>query len=103
MKSLLRVSQAQAAVVDEETMTPVGPIPGLDEMFAWFERNQVEDRSTIVHGDFKIDNIVTSLFFLFFLEPQGLIYILVLGLSPYRTKSNRYFRLGIVYYWTPVV
>ncbi|OBZ85554.1 Acyl-CoA dehydrogenase family member 10 [Choanephora cucurbitarum] len=58
MKSLLRVSQAQAAVVDEETMTPVGPIPGLDEMFAWFERNQVEDRSTIVHGDFKIDNIV---------------------------------------------
>lgn len=60
IKSLSKVSQAQAAVKDEETGQVVGPIPRLDEMFAWFKRNQVNDKATIAHGDFKIDNMVRS-------------------------------------------
>ncbi|EPB81173.1 aminoglycoside phosphotransferase [Mucor circinelloides 1006PhL] len=58
MKSLGKVSGAQGAVVDEETGKAVGPIPRLDEMFAWFKRNEVEDQATIIHGDFKIDNMI---------------------------------------------
>ncbi|KAG2230612.1 kinase-like domain-containing protein [Thamnidium elegans] len=58
MKSLSKVSQAQAVVVNEETGEQVGPIPRFDEMYSWFQRNQVKDQATIVHGDFKIDNLV---------------------------------------------
>ncbi|KAI8991478.1 kinase-like domain-containing protein [Mycotypha africana] len=58
MKSLGKVSQTQAKVKDEETGQVVGPIPRLDEMFAWFKRNQVPDKATIIHGDFKIDNMI---------------------------------------------
>jgi aminoglycoside phosphotransferase (APT) family kinase protein len=58
MRSLSKVSQAQANVKDEESGVLVGPIPRLDEMFAWFKRNQVSDKATIVHGDFKIDNMI---------------------------------------------
>ncbi|KAG2183608.1 hypothetical protein INT43_006616 [Umbelopsis isabellina] len=54
IKSLQKVSAAQAAVVDEESGKPVGNLPRLQEMLAWFARNQVSDRSTIVHGDYKI-------------------------------------------------
>lgn len=57
MKSLGKVSQAQANVQDEHGQA-VGPIPRLDEMFAWFKKNQVKDQATIVHGDFKIDNMI---------------------------------------------
>jgi aminoglycoside phosphotransferase (APT) family kinase protein len=60
MKSLSRVSQAQSIVKDEETGQLVGPIPRLEEMFGWFKRNQVTDKATIVHGDFKIDNMVSK-------------------------------------------
>ncbi|KAG2205949.1 hypothetical protein INT47_005267 [Mucor saturninus] len=58
MKSLSRVSNAQAVVKDEETGQVVGPLPRLEEMFGWFQRNQVSDTATIVHGDFKIDNMI---------------------------------------------
>ncbi|KAI8976973.1 kinase-like domain-containing protein [Pilobolus umbonatus] len=58
MRSLLKVSAAQAAVKDEETGESVGPIPRLNEMIAWFRKNQVEDKATLVHGDFKIDNMI---------------------------------------------
>ncbi|KAK4509736.1 Paf1 complex component [Mucor velutinosus] len=57
MKSLGKVSQAQANVQDEYGQA-VGPLPRLDEMFAWFKKNQVKDQATIVHGDFKIDNMI---------------------------------------------
>jgi aminoglycoside phosphotransferase (APT) family kinase protein len=59
MRSLRKVSEAQGAVVDQVTGKPVGPIPRLNEMFDWFSRNQVKDQATIVHGDFKIDNLVS--------------------------------------------
>lgn len=56
MKSLGKISQVQAAVKDEETSEVVGPILRLDELFAWFKRNQVADQATIVHGDYKVRN-----------------------------------------------
>lgn len=58
MKSLRQISDVQGNVVDKETQKPVGPIPRIDEMYAWFKRNEVKDLSTIVHGDYKIDNMV---------------------------------------------
>ncbi|CAO3597369.1 unnamed protein product [Absidia cylindrospora] len=58
MKSLHKVSSAQAAVVDKDSGEKVADLPRLDEMFAWFKKNQPKDVATIVHGDFKIDNVV---------------------------------------------
>ncbi|PHZ07586.1 APH-domain-containing protein [Rhizopus microsporus ATCC 52813] len=58
MRSLSKVSQAQANTKDDETGEYVGPIPRLDDMFAWFKKNKAHDQATIVHGDFKIDNMI---------------------------------------------
>ncbi|KAI7877153.1 kinase-like protein [Lichtheimia hyalospora FSU 10163] len=58
MRSLSKVSAAQSAAKDQDTGEVVGPIPRMEEMFAWFKKNQPADESTIVHGDFKIDNMI---------------------------------------------
>ncbi|KAL0089628.1 kinase-like domain-containing protein [Phycomyces blakesleeanus] len=58
IRSLAKVSAAQAEVEDKETGEKVGPIPRLNDMFTWFKKNQVPDKATIVHGDFKIDNMI---------------------------------------------
>ncbi|ORZ03769.1 kinase-like domain-containing protein [Syncephalastrum racemosum] len=58
MKSLGKISEAQAAVKDQDSGEIVGPIPRVSELYAWFKRNQVTDQATIVHGDYKIDNMV---------------------------------------------
>lgn len=58
MKSLRNVSDAQAAVKNKDTGELVGAIPRLDELYQWFEKNLVQDKATIVHGDYKIDNLV---------------------------------------------
>ncbi|KAF2270675.1 APH-domain-containing protein [Lojkania enalia] len=54
------ISKAQAAAVDKDTKIPVGKIPHQDEMVAFFSdpKTQPKDRSTFVHGDYKIDNVV---------------------------------------------
>ncbi|GJJ08605.1 hypothetical protein Clacol_002824 [Clathrus columnatus] len=61
IKSMTRVSEAQAAVVDIETGKPVGQIPDFEKMITWF-RNNLPDESKIglriVHGDYKLDNMV---------------------------------------------
>jgi aminoglycoside phosphotransferase (APT) family kinase protein len=46
--------------VDVETRAPVGAIPKMDEMLDFFSntRMQPRDRGTIIHGDYKIDNLV---------------------------------------------
>lgn len=54
MKSLGRISEAQAAVKDQDSGETVGPIPRVNELYAWFKRNQVADQATIVHGDYKV-------------------------------------------------
>ncbi|KAK3846852.1 MAG: kinase-like domain-containing protein [Linnemannia gamsii] len=55
--SLSKVAAAQAAVKDTEGVV-VGPIPGMEEMAVWFKNNEVKDSTSIVHGDYKIDNLV---------------------------------------------
>lgn len=61
MKSLSKVTHAQAAVKDIDSGKPVGEIPGWDELMAWYEHNLPDERKTgvrIVHGDYKLDNLV---------------------------------------------
>jgi aminoglycoside phosphotransferase (APT) family kinase protein len=57
-RSLTKISNAQAAVSNAKTGTSVGPIPRLEEMLTWFRANRPIDECTIVHGDYKIDNLV---------------------------------------------
>jgi aminoglycoside phosphotransferase (APT) family kinase protein len=54
------ISKAQAEAVDIESKEPVGKIPHQDAMVAFFSdpKTQPKDRSTFVHGDYKIDNVV---------------------------------------------
>ena len=60
IKTFDTITQAQGAAVDKETGVPVGKIPHQDDMVAFFSdpKTQPEDRSSFVHGDYKIDNVV---------------------------------------------
>ena len=61
IKSMTRVSQAQAAAVDMDTNRPIGSIPDFDRMAEWFRNNLPDESKTglrIVHGDYKLDNII---------------------------------------------
>ena len=54
------IGAAQAAARDADTGEPVGALPRFDDMVAFFEdrRRQPPDRNGLVHGDYKIDNLV---------------------------------------------
>jgi len=54
------IQTAQATAKDKDTGEPVGKIPHFDDMVKFFgdPKTQPEDRSTFVHGDYKIDNMV---------------------------------------------
>lgn len=56
--TLSAISEAQARVQDVDTKVPVGKIPNLAEIVEYFRQTQPADRASIVHGDFKIDNLV---------------------------------------------
>ncbi|KAK8849604.1 hypothetical protein IAR55_004939 [Kwoniella newhampshirensis] len=64
--SLLRVSDAQSRARSKETGDEVGPIWGTAEMKRWFEEGakrlgeeeKVGGVGSVVHGDFKIDNLI---------------------------------------------
>ncbi|WPH02661.1 putative acyl-coa dehydrogenase ibr3 [Acrodontium crateriforme] len=60
LKTFATLSKAQASTKDIETGVPVGDIPHYDDMVAFFGQasTQPKDRSTFVHGDYKIDNVV---------------------------------------------
>ncbi|SPO31870.1 related to Phosphotransferase enzyme family domain protein [Ustilago trichophora] len=58
MKSLGKVSSIQAKVQDKDTSQPVGPLPGIERFLTWFSSNMPSDENTIVHGDYKIDNLI---------------------------------------------
>lgn len=60
LKTFGTLSRAQAETVDVDTKTPVGPIPHFDEMVDFFKQKstQPKDRTTLIHGDYKIDNLV---------------------------------------------
>ncbi|KAF9348423.1 hypothetical protein BGX26_000165 [Mortierella sp. AD094] len=57
ISSLSKVSAAQAEAQDANGVK-VGPIPGMEEVTSWFKEAEVKDSTSIVHGDFKIDNLV---------------------------------------------
>lgn len=54
------ICAAQAAARDVDTGRPVGQMPHFDEMVAFFAdaARQPADRAALVHGDYKIDNVV---------------------------------------------
>ncbi|KAL8798587.1 MAG: hypothetical protein Q9182_006540 [Xanthomendoza sp. 2 TL-2023] len=60
LKTFSTISESQAQAVDVETHIAVGKIPHFDEMATFFhdQRTQPEDRATLIHGDYKIDNLV---------------------------------------------
>ena len=60
MKTFNNLQVDQAKAVDADTKKPVGKIPYYDEMVEFFANPKFQpvDRSTFVHGDFKVDNVV---------------------------------------------
>ncbi|EPS29281.1 hypothetical protein PDE_04230 [Penicillium oxalicum 114-2] len=54
------VSQAQSEVLDKDTKEPVGELPHFKDMVHFFAQKatQPRDRGTLVHGDYKIDNMI---------------------------------------------
>ncbi|KAF9647733.1 kinase-like protein [Thelephora ganbajun] len=61
IKSLTKVSLAQSKAVDVESGRTVGKIPAFDELMEWYAKNLPDETKTgsrIVHGDYKLDNLV---------------------------------------------
>ncbi|KAI1625287.1 kinase-like domain-containing protein [Exophiala viscosa] len=60
IKTFTNLSASQAMAVDKATGIPIGAVPHLREMITFFAdpSRQPQDRSTLIHGDYKIDNIV---------------------------------------------
>jgi aminoglycoside phosphotransferase (APT) family kinase protein len=58
MKTFKAISQAQAAAEDIKTGKKVGPVPHQAQLLEWFAKNLPNDRTSIVHGDYKLDNMV---------------------------------------------
>ncbi|ERF72212.1 hypothetical protein EPUS_02099 [Endocarpon pusillum Z07020] len=60
LKTFGTISLAQSHAVDVDTKIPVGKIPHFDDMVSFFSEKplQPQDRATLVHGDYKIDNLV---------------------------------------------
>ncbi|KAJ2777632.1 hypothetical protein GGI15_004443 [Coemansia interrupta] len=56
-RSLTAVSEAQAAAKDKNGVQ-VGGLHRLEQLQRWFSANKCPDETTIVHGDFKMDNVV---------------------------------------------
>ncbi|KAL7627427.1 hypothetical protein AAE478_001620 [Parahypoxylon ruwenzoriense] len=55
-----QICAAQARTRDIETGEPVGALPHMEELLAYFSDASLQprDRATLVHGDYKIDNLV---------------------------------------------
>lgn len=61
IKSLSRISTAQAEAVDVETGKKTGEIPYFKELIDWYKQNLPDESKTglcIVHGDYKLDNLI---------------------------------------------
>lgn len=54
------ICQMQSQAVDVETKEAVGQLPHFEELLEFFqdEKLQPKDTATLVHGDYKIDNMV---------------------------------------------
>ncbi|KAJ1821589.1 hypothetical protein GGH91_001884 [Coemansia sp. RSA 2671] len=53
VQSLARISEAQAAAIGVG-----GKLPRIDRLRQWFAGHECPDETTVVHGDFKMDNVV---------------------------------------------
>jgi len=60
IRTFSTISKAQAQAVDVDTKEPVGDLPHFEEMIRIFSnpKTQPRDRGTLVHGDYKIDNLI---------------------------------------------
>jgi aminoglycoside phosphotransferase (APT) family kinase protein len=58
LTTLTDLIRLQGAAMDVETGKVVGEIPGLNEILRFLRTTQPKDRTTIIHGDYKIDNLV---------------------------------------------
>ena len=60
IRTLTQISKSQAAIIDVETNKPVGEIPHFNDTVAFFNdpKTQPKDQGTLIHGDYKIDNLV---------------------------------------------
>ncbi|KAH8148262.1 uncharacterized protein LAJ45_07714 [Morchella importuna] len=58
IKTLSTIEAAQAATRDVKTGKEVGKVPRFEEMMKFFSTTQPKDRSAVIHGDYKIDNLV---------------------------------------------
>ena len=54
------ICNSQAKAVDVETKEPVGQLPHFEDLIRFFKNEKLQpgDRATLVHGDYKIDNLV---------------------------------------------
>lgn len=54
------LATSQAAARDQDTDKPVGQLPHFDDFLSFFGQTQQQpfDRGSLVHGDYKIDNLV---------------------------------------------
>lgn len=58
VETFKRIHDSQAAVMSKEGKA-VGPIKGMDELYAYMKKAKMpSERTCIVHGDFKPDNLV---------------------------------------------
>ena len=60
LKTFKKLNVDQAVVRDKDTGKEVGNIPHYNDMVQFFEQQETQpvDRSTFVHGDYKVDNVV---------------------------------------------
>ncbi|KAK5172151.1 uncharacterized protein LTR77_003789 [Saxophila tyrrhenica] len=60
IKTFNKLMVDQAEVKDKDSGEKVGPIPHYEEMVKFFgnKETQPRDKSSFVHGDFKVDNVV---------------------------------------------
>ncbi|KAK3118001.1 hypothetical protein LTR53_000037 [Teratosphaeriaceae sp. CCFEE 6253] len=58
LRTFGRLAESQAAATDADSGEAVGQLPHFPDFLAFFARDQPADRGALVHGDYKIDNLV---------------------------------------------
>ncbi|KAF8455090.1 kinase-like domain-containing protein [Terfezia claveryi] len=58
LKTLGSVSHSQSLVKDIDTKAPVGDLPHFQGLLNYFKQNLPQDRACIIHGDYKLDNLI---------------------------------------------
>lgn len=60
IKTFGSLAKSQAAAKDKDSGQPVGQLPHFDDFVQFFSEcgSQPKDRGVLIHGDYKIDNLV---------------------------------------------